>query len=62
MSGKVSDVCISEKKGTEKMYVGTAVLIEDEELQGDAYARFAHRKVSLLNAENITDEVSSIQV
>jgi MOSC domain-containing protein YiiM len=60
MSGKVVAVCISEKKGTQKKDVGTAVLIEDKGLKGDAHAGFAHRQVSLLNAEDIREAAKKL--
>ena len=51
--GKVLAVCISEKKGTEKRNVGSAVFVEDWGLEGDAHAGKWHRQVSLLSNEKI---------
>ena len=53
--GKVLAVCISEKKGTEKSNVGSAVFVEDWGLEGDAHAGKWHRQVSLLSNEKIED-------
>ena len=36
--GKVLAVCISERKGTQKRNVGSAVFVEDWGLEGDAHA------------------------
>ena len=38
--GKVLAVCISEKKGTQKKNVGSAVFVEDWGLEGDAQLSF----------------------
>ena len=43
--GKVLAVCISEKKGTQKKNVGSAVFVEDWGLEGDAHAGKWHRQV-----------------
>ena len=51
--GKVLAVCISEKKGTQKRNVGSAVFVEDWGLEGDAHAGKWHRQVSLLSSEKI---------
>lgn len=53
MVGKIAAVCVSENKGTSKTDVGTAILIPELGLEGDAHAGFAHRQVSLLNLEDI---------
>ena len=55
MSGRVVAVCVSEKKGTSKKDVGKARLVPELGLEGDAHAGFAHRQVSLLNAEDIRE-------
>lgn len=55
MSGRVVAVCVSEKKGTSKKDVGKAKLVPELGLEGDAHAGFAHRQVSLLNAEDIRE-------
>ena len=51
--GKVLAVCISEKKGTQKRNVGSAVFVEDWGLEGDAHAGKWHRQVSLLSGEKL---------
>ena len=51
--GKVLAVCISEKKGTQKKNVGSAVFVEDWGLEGDAHAGKWHRQVSLLSHDKI---------
>lgn len=51
--GKVLAVCISERKGTQKKNVGSAVFVEDWGLEGDAHAGKWHRQVSLLSGEKI---------
>ena len=53
--GKVLAVCISEKKGTQKRNVGSAVFVEDWGLEGDAHAGKWHRQVSLLSYEKIEE-------
>ena len=50
---KVIAVCISEKKGTQKKNVGTAQVVEDWGIQGDAHAGKWHRQVSLLSHEQV---------
>lgn len=51
--GIVKAVCISEKKGTQKQDIHSAVLVEDWGLQNDAHAGKWHRQVSLLSYEKI---------
>lgn len=51
--GKILAVNISEKKGTGKVNVHSARLIEDFGLEGDAHAGKWHRQVSLLSYEKI---------
>lgn len=53
--GTVKAVCISEKKGTEKINVHEAELIEGFGLCGDAHAGNWHRQVSLLSYERIEE-------
>ncbi len=52
-TGTVIAVCTSKSKGTIKEDVGTARLIEEFGLEGDAHGGFAHRQVSLIAAEDI---------
>jgi len=53
--GKVLAVCISEKKGTQKKNVGSAVFVEDWGLEGDAHAGKWHRQVSLLSYNKVEE-------
>ena len=53
--GKVLAVCISEKKGTQKKNVGSAVFVEDWGLEGDAHAGKWHRQVSLLSYNKVKE-------
>lgn len=56
--GKILAVCISEKKGTQKINIKEGILIENHGLQGDAHAGTWHRQVSLLSNEKITDFIA----
>ena len=51
--GKLIAICTSEKKGTQKQQVETAVLTENHGIEGDAHAGNWHRQVSLLGLEKI---------
>lgn len=51
--GKIVEVCISEKRGTQKHRVGKALFFTDHGMVGDAHAGHWHRQVSLLSAEAI---------
>lgn len=53
MQGKIIAVCTSPNKGMRKKNVGSARLLVDLGLEGDAHAGFAHRQVSLLALESI---------
>lgn len=53
--GKVLAVCTSEKKGTQKVDVGSAEVIADFGLKNDAHAGNWHRQVSLLSYEKIEE-------
>lgn len=53
--GKIMAVNISEKKGTQKVNVHSANVIEDFGLEKDAHAGKWHRQVSLLSYEKIED-------
>ena len=48
-------LCISEKKGTEKVNAGEAEFIENYGIKGDAHAGNWHRQVSLLSYEKIEE-------
>ena len=51
--GNVIAVCISEKKGTQKKNVNSAVFVEDWGIENDAHAGKWHRQVSLLSHDKI---------
>ena len=53
--GKLLAICISEKKGTQKREVPSAILREEHGIVGDAHAGEWHRQVSLLSFEKIED-------
>lgn len=53
--GRVVAVCVSEQKGTAKRNVGSAVLLENYGLEGDAHAGKWHRQVSLLSYEAVEE-------
>lgn len=53
--GKLTAICISEKKGTQKHSVDSAVLIKDWGIKKDAHAGKWHRQVSMLALEKIED-------
>ena len=53
--GKITAICVSERKGTQKHYVEQAELKVDHGIVGDAHAGNWHRQVSLLNKEKIDD-------
>lgn len=53
--GTVAAVCISEKKGTQKVNVHSAKLIENFGIEHDAHAGNWHRQVSLISKERIDD-------
>jgi MOSC domain-containing protein YiiM len=50
---KIVSIAISKKKGTPKVQVEKASLLEDHGLEGDAHAGPWHRQVSFLAAESI---------
>jgi len=51
--GVVVAVCISETKGVPKQDVGSAMLVDNHGLDGDAHAGRWHRQISLLAEESI---------
>ncbi len=51
--GIVRAICLSDKRGTEKHGVDSAVLVAGHGLQGDAHAGDWHRQVSLLSADKV---------
>ena len=50
---KIVSIAISKKKGTPKVQVEKASLLEDHGVEGDAHAGPWHRQVSFLAAESI---------
>lgn len=52
---KVVAVCISEKKGTQKINVNKAKFIANHGIENDAHAGNWHRQVSLLSYQKIKD-------
>ena len=53
LTGKIRAICISEKRGTVKHEVSSALLKEGYGIEGDAHAGKWHRQVSLLSASDI---------
>ncbi len=53
--GKVLAVCTSERKGTLKTNVNSAVFAAGHGIEGDAHAGSWHRQVSLLSADKIEE-------
>ena len=53
--GKVTAVCISPEKGTQKQNIGAGVFIEEFGIEGDAHAGKWHRQVSLLSQDKIEE-------
>lgn len=53
--GIVKAVCISEKRGTQKINVESAEFIEGFGIHADAHGGNWHRQVSLLSAERIEE-------
>lgn len=51
--GKIMAICISEKRGTQKVRIPEAELIEEFGIRDDAHAGKWHRQVSLLSYETI---------
>ncbi len=50
---KIVSIAISKRKGTRKILIEEAFLIQDHGLEGDAHAGPWHRQVSFLAAESI---------
>lgn len=53
--GKVIAVCISKKKGTQKINIHTGKFIADFGIENDAHAGNWHRQVSLISKEKIEE-------
>jgi len=52
---KITAICISEKRGTQKKFVDSAILVENYGIDKDAHAGNWHRQVSFLDEEIIDD-------
>ena len=50
---KITAICISEKRGTQKKFVDSALLVENYGIDKDAHAGNWHRQVSFLDEEII---------
>ncbi len=55
IKGKVHAICISEKRGTEKHRVESAIFKVNYGIEGDAHAGNWHRQVSLLSYDKVLD-------
>lgn len=53
--GKLIAICVSEKKGTAKSRVDSAMLQKDYGVKGDAHGGNWHRQISMLGLEKIED-------
>ncbi len=53
LSGRISAISVSRKKGIPKMNIPKALLIENYGIEGDIHAGDWHRQVSLLSVESI---------
>lgn len=51
--GVLKGICVSKKRGTKKVEVAEAMLVENYGTEGDAHAGNWHRQVSLLSLEKI---------
>lgn len=52
-NGRITAISVSDKKGIPKSNTGTAVLIENWGIEGDAHSGDWHRQISLLAVESI---------
>jgi MOSC domain-containing protein YiiM len=52
---KILSIALSKKKGTRKIQVDDAIVLQDHGIQGDAHAGPWHRQVSFLAAERIEE-------
>jgi len=53
--GEIKAICISEKRGTPKEEVRSAVFVKGSGIETDAHAGNWHRQISLLSAESIEE-------
>ncbi len=55
LNGRIRAICISEKRGTAKHEVASALMIEGHGIEKDAHAGNWHRQVSLLSADKVDE-------
>ncbi|MBR6485679.1 MAG: MOSC domain-containing protein [Lachnospiraceae bacterium] len=53
ITGRIRAICISEKRGTVKHEVPSAILVKDHGIEGDSHAGKWHRQVSLLSGSKV---------
>ena len=53
--GKITGICISEKRGVQKHFIEEANIIKDWGIEGDAHGGKWHRQISLLSKEKVDD-------
>lgn len=53
--GKITGICISEKRGIQKHLINEANIIKDWGIEGDAHGGKWHRQISLLSSEKIEE-------
>ena len=51
--GKITGICISEKRGVQKHFIEEANIIADWGIEGDAHGGKWHRQISLLSKEKV---------
>ena len=51
--GKITGICISEKRGVQKHFIEEANIIADWGIEGDAHGGKWHRQISLLSQEKV---------
>ena len=51
--GKITGICISEKRGVQKHFIEEANIIVDWGIEGDAHGGKWHRQISLLSQEKV---------
>ena len=51
--GKITGICISEKRGVQKHFIEEANIIADWGIEGDAHGGKWHRQISLLSYDKI---------
>ena len=51
--GKITGICISEKRGVQKHLITEANIVRDWGIEGDAHGGKWHRQISLLSKEKV---------